>query len=131
VSKKLFSKLLEFADPVLQWIEFASRAIEILAVIIIVVTVFYATARFIYQVAFKIETPGYRYSGYKRYLGRTLLLGLEILVAADIIRTVALESSLTSVVVLGLLVLVRTFLSWSLVVELEGRWPWQPKSIAE
>ena len=123
----LFSKLLEFADPVLQWIEFASRAIEVLAVIIIVVTVFYATARFIYQVTFKIETPGYRYSGYKRYLGRTLLLGLEILVAADIIRTVALESTLSSVVVLGLLVLVRTFLSWSLVVELEGRWPWQPK----
>ena len=92
---------------------------------------FYSTARFIYQLAYKIETPEYRYNGYKRYLGRTLLLGLEISVAADIIRTVALESTLTSVVVLGLLVLVRTFLSWSLVVELDGRWPWQPKRVAK
>lgn len=54
-----------------------------------------------------------------------LLLGLEILVAADIIRTIALEPSFSSVGVLGLLVIVRTFLSWSIVVELEGRWPWQ------
>jgi uncharacterized membrane protein len=55
------------------------------------------------------------------------LLGLEILVAADVIRTVALDPTLESVAVLGLLVLVRTFLSWSIIVEIEGRWPWQPK----
>ena len=60
-------------------------------------------------------------------LGKALLLGLEILVAADIIRTVALEATLQSVSVLGLLVLIRTFLSWALVVEIEGRWPWQPR----
>jgi len=58
-------------------------------------------------------------------VGKALLLGLEILVAADIIRTVALEATLNSVIVLGLLVLIRTFLSWALVVEIEGRWPWQ------
>ena len=126
-----FSRLPEFADPVLQGIEFFSRAIEILAVIIIVVAVFYATAQFCYKLFRKQDLPEQRYSEYKRHLGRTLLLGLEILVAADIIRTVALESTLNSVVVLGLLVLVRTFLSWSLVVELEGRWPWQPKRSAE
>jgi uncharacterized membrane protein len=68
-----------------------------------------------------------RYSQLKRHLGRTLLLGLEILVAADIVRTVALEATLESVLVLALLVLVRTFLSWALEVEIEGRWPWQPK----
>ena len=56
---------------------------------------------------------------------RILLLGLELLVAADIVRTVALEPSLESVAVLGLLVVIRTFLSWSLIVEIEGRWPWQ------
>jgi uncharacterized membrane protein len=59
-------------------------------------------------------------------LGKALLLGLEILVAADIVRTVALEATLESILTLGLLVLVRTFLSWSLTVEIEGRWPWQP-----
>ena len=51
----------------------------------------------------------------------------EILVAADVIRTVALEATLESVAILGLLVLIRIFLSWSLVVEIEGRWPWRPK----
>jgi uncharacterized membrane protein len=56
-----------------------------------------------------------------------MLLGLEILVAADIVRTVALEATLESVGILGLLVLIRTFLSWSLDVELEGRWPWQAR----
>ena len=58
-------------------------------------------------------------------VGRALLLGLEILVAADIIRTVVLEPTLANVLVLGLLVLIRTFLNWSLVLEIEERWPWQ------
>jgi uncharacterized membrane protein len=53
-----------------------------------------------------------------------LLLGLEFLVAADIIRTVALEPTMSNVLMLGLLVVVRTFLSWALVVEMDGRWPW-------
>ena len=64
---------------------------------------------------------------YKHSLGKSLLLGLEILVAADVVRTVALEPTLENIAGLGVLVLVRTFLSWSLVVEMEGRWPWQPK----
>jgi uncharacterized membrane protein len=55
---------------------------------------------------------------------RSILLGLEFLVAADIIRTVAVQPSLENVAVLGLIVLIRTFLSFSLEVELEGRWPW-------
>ena len=58
-------------------------------------------------------------------LGRALLLGLELLVAADIIRTVALEPTLPNVMILAVLVVVRTFLSWSLIVEMEGHWPWK------
>jgi uncharacterized membrane protein len=65
------------------------------------------------------------YKNYRHGVARALLLGLEILVAADVIRTVALEPSLENVIVLGLLVLIRTFLGWSLVVEIEERWPWQ------
>src|SRR6266498_1225660 len=57
--------------------------------------------------------------------GRSILLGLELLVAADIIRTVAVQPSLENVAVLGLIVLIRTFLSFSLEVEIDGRWPWQ------
>ena len=65
------------------------------------------------------------YVQYKVRLGRALLLGLELLVAADIIRTVALEPTLPNVMILAVLVVVRTFLSWSLVVEMEGHWPWK------
>lgn len=57
-------------------------------------------------------------------LGRVLLLGLEVLIAADIIFTVALELTLANIAALGLLVLIRTFLSWAIEVETEGRWPW-------
>jgi uncharacterized membrane protein len=57
--------------------------------------------------------------------GRSILLGLEFLVAADIIRTVAVQPSLQNVTVLGLIVLIRTFLSFSLGVEIDGRWPWR------
>ena len=55
---------------------------------------------------------------------------IELLVAADIIRTVALEQTLTNVAILAILVLVRTFLSWSLTVEIEGRWPWTGREVA-
>jgi uncharacterized membrane protein len=65
------------------------------------------------------------YRRFRQDLGRTILLGLELLVAGDIIRTVATEPTLTSVSVLAIIVLVRTFLSFSLEVELTGRWPWR------
>jgi uncharacterized membrane protein len=58
-------------------------------------------------------------------MGKAILLSLELLVAADIIRSVVLEPTFASIGVLGLLVLIRTFLSWSLEVEIEGMWPWQ------
>ena len=64
----------------------------------------------------------------RKGLGRVILLGLEILVAGDIIATVAVEPSLTSVAVLAGIVLIRTFLSWAIEVEAEGRLPWRPRS---
>lgn len=121
----------EFGETMLEWIEIAALVIELLAVAIIVVAIFYATS------AYLVEALRYRdkipelYDVLKVRLGRALLLGLEILVAADIVRTVALEATLESVAVLGLLVLIRTFLSWALVVEIEGRWPWQPTRTSE
>jgi len=70
------------------------------------------------------ETPT-AYSGFRRDLGKAILVGLELLVAADIISSVAINPSFATVSVLGLIVLIRTFLSWSLEVEVNGRWPWQ------
>ncbi|AKQ63377.1 hypothetical protein A176_000289 [Myxococcus hansupus] len=70
---------------------------------------------------------GETYRRFRLNLGRAILLGLEFLVAADIIRTVSQRPTLEGVLVLGLIVLIRTFLSFTLTVELEGRWPWQPR----
>jgi uncharacterized membrane protein len=110
---------------ILDWIEYVALVIEILAVVIIVGAILYAMGHYIVRAAIHPEREEL-YRQLKVRLGKALLLGLEVLVAADIVRTVALEATLQSVAVLGLLVLIRTFLSWALVVEIEGRWPWQP-----
>jgi uncharacterized membrane protein len=68
------------------------------------------------------------YRRFRQQLGQAILLGLELLVAGDIVRTVAAEPSLTSIAVLAGIVLIRTFLSFSLEVELTGRWPWQSRT---
>jgi uncharacterized membrane protein len=106
-------------------IQAISRFIELLAVIIIVGAVILGTVIYLWSFFYKQDNPALCYSRYKEGLGRSLLLGLEILVAADVIRTVALEQTLESIISLSLLVFVRTFLSWALFVEIEGRWPWQ------
>jgi len=72
-----------------------------------------------------------RYTAYRRSLGRAILLGLELLVAGDIIRTVAVAPTLENLTVLGLIVVIRTFLSFSLEMEVSGRWPWQEKGKAK
>jgi len=119
----------EFHSMVFSVIEVSSLLIESLAVAIIVVSVLGGTVLYIYRILVgrKTDDP---YTRYKNGLAKSMLLGLEILVAADVVRTVALEPTLTSVGVLGLLVLIRTFLSWSLAVETEGRWPWQQRADA-
>ncbi|MEV8041896.1 DUF1622 domain-containing protein [Arthrobacter sp. NPDC080082] len=72
--------------------------------------------------------PLSKYRSYRQLLGRSILLGLELLVAADIIRTVAITPTFESVAVLAIIVLIRTFLSFSLELEITGRWPWQKPS---
>ena len=73
---------------------------------------------------------GGAYDFFRRRLGRAILLGLEFLVAADIIRTVAVTPTAESVLVLAGIVLIRTFLSFSLQMEMTGAWPWQQRSVA-
>lgn len=103
----------------------SSLVIEYLAVAIITGMVGYSTVRYFIFMLKKRNTVEAIYREYKHTLARGLLLGLEILVAADVIRTVALKPTFDNIAALGLLVVVRTFLSWSLVVEMENRWPWQ------
>jgi uncharacterized membrane protein len=114
----------EVSSSVPAWIHEAAVIVEIIAVAIIAIGILVALGRFLQQSVVQ-RVPGDHYHTLKVSLAKTLLLGLEILVAADVIVTVALDATLESVVILGLLVVIRTFLSWSLVVEIEGHWPWQ------
>jgi uncharacterized membrane protein len=111
-------------EGILQWVAYAATGIEFLAVAIIIVVILFATVSYLTKMMAR-QADATTYTDFRHRVGRSLLLGLEILVAADIIRTVVLEPTLNNVLVLGLLVLIRTFLSWSLVLEIEERWPWQ------
>lgn len=102
-------------------VELAASGIEVFAVAVIVIGFFFATLRFLLRASQKKDPA---FDNYKLMLGRSMLLGLTFLVAADVISTVALAPTLTNVGILGILIVLRTFLSWSLVVELEGHWPW-------
>jgi uncharacterized membrane protein len=104
--------------------ELASLGVEILAVGLMVCFIIFGTTRWVVQ---SLKNMKNAYEGYRLVLGKTMLIGLELLVAADIIRTVSLDLTLLNIELLGALVVVRTFLGWSIVVELEGRWPWQNK----
>ena len=97
-------------------------AVDTAGVSVIVIGALIATIRFLFQrrgetiILFRL---------YRQDVGRAILLGLEFLVAGDIIRTVVVDPTFNNVLVLSLIVLIRTFLSMSLQLELEGRWPWQ------
>src|SRR5712691_4316844 len=108
-------------DPTItQSIRFVGNGIEIFGVLIIVLGISWSTYLFL-----RHRIAEQQCDIYKIRIGRSLLLGLEVLVAADIVKTIALELTLMSLGVLAGLVLVRTFLSWTLVLEIEGCWPWQ------
>jgi len=109
--------------------EWAAFALDTFAVIIIVGGAVIAAFRCrLIRTLLSPESPGV-VSGFKRQLIGNLLIALDLLVASDVISTVAVELTLTSVASLGLLVIVRVALTWSLIVEAEGRWPWQPRPV--
>jgi uncharacterized membrane protein len=103
-------------------IEAIGMAVDAAGVLVIVGGILIATVRSLFLEA----PPGHdRYTAYRQNLGRAILLGLELLVAGDIIRTVAISPTLENLAVLGAIVVIRTFLSFSLEMEVNGRWPWQ------
>jgi uncharacterized membrane protein len=105
------------------FIEFGATGIEAMAVALIMGTFLWASLRFFVQSS---RHAANAYPRYKIFLGRALSLGLEFLVAADVIRTVRVAPTFRNIGILGSIIVIRTALSWSLVVEMEGRWPWQP-----
>lgn len=102
--------------------ELVGKSIDAVGIVAMVIGVLVATA--VGALGLARRRAGV-FRTYRRHIGRSILLGLEFLVAADIIRTVAVEPTFTSVGVLAAIVLIRTFLSFSIELEITGRWPWQ------
>ena len=106
------------------YIDYVAKIMEAIGVL----TIFFGSIISISKFIFTKKSKNTRaYIELRQAVGRSILLGLEILIAADIMATVVTEPTLQSVSVLGLIVIIRTFLSLSLQVELEGRFPWQKK----
>ena len=105
-----------FAELVGTGFEFAGVAVLVIGAVLAFVT---------YMKALRQRDSATSYRELRRGLGKAIMVGLELLIAADIIHSVAIDPTLETVGVLGLIVVVRTFLSWSLEVEVNGRWPWQ------
>ena len=113
----------------LQFIEiisFAGYAIEAVGVMVVVVGT--GVSSLIFLRTFQKLSEGVAYRNYRRQLGRAIILGLEFLIAGDIIRTVVVADTVENIAVLGLIILIRSFLSITLHLEVEGRWPWQAEN---
>ena len=104
--------------------EVVGEIFDVFGVGVIVIGIVVATILFL-RAIFKDAAPVDAINTFKVRIGRAMLLGLEILIAADIVKTVAVSVTIANMAALGILVLVRTFLSWTLELEIEGRWPWQ------
>jgi len=111
------------SGAVTRWLEPAATALEIAGVMVIVLGTLLATVQFL--LCWLRGERKSAYDSYRANLGRGILLGLELLVGADIIATVTAPLTFQTVGLLGLVVLIRTFLSFSLETEIEGHWPWQ------
>lgn len=112
-------------DSVKELIETTARVIEVVGILVMVIGTFLALGRF----AFKLQGENIRsFQKIREELGRAILLGLEVLIAADIIATVVYDVQMEQILKLGLIILIRTFLSFTLEVEIEGKWPWNQKN---
>lgn len=120
--------ILELRGSFLAFAEAIAIGLEAIGVLIIVVGATLSTVTFgrslLQRASFESAAHAYRNT-----LGRTILLGLELLVAADIVGTVVVAPTFTNVGVLALIIVVRTFLSFALEVEINGHWPWQRTSL--
>ena len=104
-------------------ISIAGYSIETIGVLVIIAGSVVSSVRFLSN--FRKEAEGIAYGVLRRQLGRSIILGLEFLIAGDIIRTVIVADTLANVTILGLIILIRTFLGFTLHFEIEGRWPWE------
>jgi len=116
-------------EQILGGLEQAGVAISLFAVAVIIYSIIASAWRYLSQ--FKETDRELNFSRFKKELGNGLLLGLEILVLADVIETMTITPSYTSLAMLGFIVVIRTAVSWTLTLEVEGRWPWQSSEAGE
>jgi uncharacterized membrane protein len=110
-------------EQILQYLELAGVAISLFAVAIILFSFVIPTWR--YARPFQEADQEQNFSRFKKELGSGLMLGLEILVLADVIETMTVTPTFQSLSILASIVVIRTAVSWTLTLEIEGRWPWQ------
>jgi uncharacterized membrane protein len=112
--------MIEFAT----FAQYAARVLDIIGIIIILGGALLATGVVLLKL-FERKDVHHLYSVYRRNLARSILIGLEFLVAGDIIRSVGGQLSLDSVLILAVIVVIRSFLGIEFEMEIDGRWPWQ------
>ena len=105
------------------------KVVEAVGAGIMVVGGFGSFVVFAWQVRHPATVHG-SYHGLRRNLGRCILLGLEVLIVADIVRTIIVDPTIESVAVLGIIVVIRILLSFALEVEIDGIWPWRRWQLA-
>ena len=110
-------------EEILEYLEYAGHGLSLFAVAVILIGFAGAAGRYAWQ--FREFGPEKDFQQFKIQLGRALTLGLEILVLADVIDTITTEPSFLSLSMLAFLVVIRTIVSWTLSLEIEGHWPWQ------
>ncbi|MBW7470818.1 DUF1622 domain-containing protein [Marinobacter sp. M216] len=116
----------EMQTSFLEVITVVGFGIEAFGILVIIIGSGISTTTFVRT--YRSVEEGVAYKKYRKGLGRSIILGLEFLIAGDIIRTVVVADSLENVGILALIILIRSFLSLTLHLEAEGRWPWQKDS---
>lgn len=113
-------------EEIIESIEGVGLAIDVIGVVVILVGIVWGLIAWVRDTV-KNDGSCDIYQACRQRIGRSIVLGLEILVASDIIHTVAVEPTMMNAGVLAVLIVVRTFINWTLILDLEERWPWQPK----
>ena len=110
-------------EVVSQGLGMVSRGLEIIGASILIAGFLITTVRFFR--ATRRQGAVAAVEPYRKSLGRSVLIGLEILLAATIIKTITIEPTVENLILLSIMVVIRTVLGWSMVLEIDGRWPWQ------
>jgi len=126
-NQMLTEAIMAFTVDVAQW---SIAFLELLGIAVILIFAIYATGYHIYLLATRRLAKN-QFQAYRLQLAHGILLGLEFLVAADIIKTVAIELTFSSVAILAIIILIRTFLSFAIEFEMMGKWPWRKPAVGE